>query len=120
MKTVDSQDHDRDGLIDSEGEPDQTYDAWSVKGASAYCGGLHIATLRCVSKMAEILGDQEKAKAYEELFIKAKNAYDTKLWNGKYYKYDCSDSKHSDSIMADMCCGHWFLRSSGFSYEVAF
>ena len=28
MKTIQSQDHDNDGLIDSEGWPDQTYDAW--------------------------------------------------------------------------------------------
>ena len=41
MITVQSQDHDNDGLIDSEGAPDQTYDAWAVTGASAYCGGLH-------------------------------------------------------------------------------
>jgi uncharacterized protein (DUF608 family) len=36
MITVQSQDYDNDGLIDSQGEPDQTYDAWSVTGASAF------------------------------------------------------------------------------------
>ena len=54
---------------------------------------------------------------YTKLLNKAYEAYNTKLWNGKYYKYDCSDSDYNDSIMTDMCCGHWFLRCSGLSYE---
>jgi len=37
---------------------------------------------------------------------------------GRYYKYDCSNSNYNDSIMTDMCCGHWFLRSSGLGYDV--
>lgn len=120
MKTVDSQDRDGDGLIDSEGWPDQTFDAWSVKGASAYCGGLHVAVLQCVSQMANIFGETKIEKEYEAKLSKAKNAYDAKLWNGKYYNYDSSRRNYSDSIMADMCCGHWFLRCSGFKYEVSF
>ena len=118
MIMVQSQDHDGDGLIDSEGLPDQTYDAWSVTGASAYCGGLHVATLACVCKIAKILGDIETFDKYEQILKRAKEAYDDKLWNGKYYKYDCSNSDYNDSIMADMCCGHWYLKSSGFEYEV--
>lgn len=120
MITVQSQDHDGDGLIDSEGLPDQTYDAWSVTGASAYCGGLHVATLSCVCKIASILGDSDSFEKYNQIFKKAKDAYNKKLWNGKYYKYDCSNSDYNDSIMTDMCCGHWYLRSSGFEHEVMF
>ena len=118
MITVQSQDHDNDGLIDSEGQPDQTYDAWSVTGASAYCGGLHVASLKCVCEIAKLLGDTEAFDKYSEIFNRAKESYDTKLWNGKYYKYDCSNSSYNDSIMTDMCCGHWYLRSSGFKHEV--
>ena len=119
LETIESQDKDRDGLIDSEGEPDQTYDAWSVKGASAYCGGLHVASLQCICKIAELLDDTSILNNYREKLKKAKHAYDSKLWNGKYYNYDCSESSYSDSIMADMCCGHWFLRCSGLDYEVS-
>jgi non-lysosomal glucosylceramidase len=119
MITVQSQDHDGDGLIDSEGLPDQTYDAWSVTGASAYCGGLHVATLRCVCEMAKLMGDKESEDMYETIFEQARDSYNAKLWNGKYYKYDCSNSNYSDSIMADMCCGHWYLRCSGMKYEVS-
>ena len=118
MITVQSQDHDNDGLIDSKGEPDQTYDAWFVSGASAYCGGLHVATLKVVCEIAKLLDDKESVEKYSSILIKAKKSYDTKLWNGKYYNYDCSTSDYNDSIMTDMCCGHWYLRCSGLNYEV--
>ena len=118
MITVQSQDYDHDGLIDSQGEADQTYDAWAVTGASAYCGGLHVATLKCVCEIAKLLDDQEAFSKYDAILTQAKNSYETKLWNGKYYKYDCSNSNYNDSIMTDMCCGQWYLRSSGFKHEV--
>ena len=118
MVTVQSQDHDGDGLIDSEGLPDQTYDAWFVKGASAYCGGLHVAVLACVCEMAKLMDDDASFVKYGRLFEQAREAYDKKLWNGRYYNYDCSESDYSDSIMADMCCGQWYLRCSGFKHEV--
>lgn len=33
------------GMIENEGFPDQTYDAWSATGVSAYSGGLWVAAL---------------------------------------------------------------------------
>ncbi len=82
MITVQSQDHDNDGLIDSEGFPDQTYDAWHVTGASAYCGGLHVATLKVVCEIAKILNDNETLDKYASILHRAKEAYNEKLWNG--------------------------------------
>ena len=120
MLTVQAHDSDGDGLIDSHGQPDQTYDAWSVTGASAYCGGLHVACLACVCEMARVLGDSEASEVYASGLERAKAAYDAKLWNGIYYKYDCGTSGHSDSIMTDMCCGRWYLRSAGFARHQVF
>jgi non-lysosomal glucosylceramidase len=111
--TVQQNDLDGDGLIESLGEPDQTYDTWPVKGASAYCGGLHVASLEVACRIAHLLNDQEFLNEYLIILKNAKKAYDTKLWNGKYYNYDSTNN----SIMSDMCCGHWYLRSSGFNYE---
>lgn len=119
LVTIQSHDRDNDGLVDSEGFPDQTYDAWSVTGASAYVGGLHVATLKVVCEIAKLLDDEKILTEYTPVLKKASEAYDKKLWNGKYYKYDCSESNYNDSIMTDMCCGHWFLRSSGLNYEVS-
>ncbi len=31
---------------------------------------------------------------------------------GTYYNYDSSGKSYHDSVMADQCAGHWFLRAS--------
>lgn len=118
MDAIQAKDHDGDGLVDSLGRPDQTYDAWSVTGASAYCGGLHLAVLKSVIEISKLLGENEFNEKYTKIFEQARQAYHTKLWNGSYFKYDSSKNYYNDSIMADMCCGHWFLRSSGLEYQV--
>lgn len=118
LETIQTQDRDGDCLIDSLGKPDQTYDAWSVTGASAYCGGLHLATLKCSIEMARLLNDSHIEEKLSNLLVKAEKSYHDKLWNGTYFNYDSSKNNYHDSIMTDMCCGHWFLRSSGFKYEL--
>ncbi|XP_072167207.1 non-lysosomal glucosylceramidase-like [Diadema setosum] len=111
MAKAKSQDKDGDGLIDHEGTADQTYDAWTSKGVSAYCGGLYLAALRCACEMGELLGDQAAVREFSEILERGKASYEKKLWNGKYYNYDSSDQSYHDSIMADQTCGHWYLRA---------
>ena len=45
------------------------------------------------------------------MWEKARGAYTSKLWNGKYYDYDTSNNPQHDSIMADMMCGQWYSRA---------
>lgn len=111
---MDQFDKDGDGMIENEGFPDQTYDAWSVSGVSAYCGGLWVAALQAGSSMARELGDGPLADHLWAKFEKAKEAYD-KLWNGSYFNYDSGDSKTSDSIQADQLAGQWYARACGLS-----
>lgn len=106
-------DRDGDGLIENDGYPDQTYDTWSVKGPSAYTGGLWLACLSAAAAMAEAAGQPEAAAAYRQQLRRAQQAYEARLWNGEYYNYDASPSKHHDSIMADQLAGHWFARACG-------
>ncbi|NDJ54803.1 MAG: hypothetical protein GYB68_17170 [Chloroflexi bacterium] len=105
-------DSDDDGLIENDGA-DQTYDTWTVYGPSAYTGGLWLASLSAMSKMAEELGDEEQATAYREQFERAAAAYDQALWNGDYYDYDASGKKTSTTIMADQIAGHWYAQACG-------
>ncbi|KAF2897843.1 hypothetical protein ILUMI_08327 [Ignelater luminosus] len=109
-------DTDSDGLIENSGKPDQTYDTWVMTGASAYCGGLWLAALYGMITIAQALNKTNDVKIYTILLEKAKKAFETKLWNGKYYNFDCSDN--ATSVMSDQLCGHWYLRSCGFKYEV--
>ena len=100
-------DHDGDGLIENEGYPDQTYDTWVTRGASAYSGGLYLAALRATEEIAHALGDSPTVSQYHSLFEKARASYIKKLWNGNYFNYD-SDSPYRDSIMSDQLAGQWY------------
>ncbi|XP_056884156.1 non-lysosomal glucosylceramidase [Takifugu flavidus] len=106
-------DLDGDGLIENSGFADQTYDGWTVTGPSAYCGGLWLASLVVMCKMARLLGNEMKYQYYRDILDRGSVAYDKVLWNGKYYNYDSSGKDHSNSVMSDQCAGHWFLRASG-------
>ncbi|PIK61130.1 putative non-lysosomal glucosylceramidase-like [Apostichopus japonicus] len=111
MESAKEHDTDGDGVIDNCGKADQTYDVWVVTGASAYCGGLWLAALRCMCEMARILDHQDALQDYQSILDRGKVSYDKKLWNGRYYNYDSSDKVYSDSIMADQTAGHWYLRA---------
>jgi non-lysosomal glucosylceramidase len=106
-------DLDGDGLIENEGIPDQTYDVWSATGASAYTGGLWLACLSAAAEMADILGEKEQAEDYRVMYEKGMASYEDKLWNGKYYNYDSSESRHHNIIMADQLAGQWYAKACG-------
>ncbi|KAJ0818355.1 putative glucosylceramidase [Helianthus annuus] len=113
MAYMDQFDRDYDGLIENDGFPDQTYDAWTVHGVSAYCGCLWLAALQATAAMAAQLGDSTTAEQYKRKFIKAKKAFESKLWNGSYFNYDSGSSSNSKSIQADQLAGQWYMASSG-------
>ncbi|XP_074583993.1 uncharacterized protein LOC141840012 [Curcuma longa] len=106
-------DRDGDGLIENDGFPDQTYDAWTVLGVSAYCGCLWLAALQAGAAMAQRLGDHAFAEKCKIKFLKAKPAFEAKLWNGSYFNYDSGSSGNSRSIQADQLAGQWYAASSG-------
>ncbi|XP_061468542.1 non-lysosomal glucosylceramidase [Rhineura floridana] len=106
-------DVDGDGLIENSGFADQTYDAWVVTGASAYCGSLWLAALCMMCRMAEVLDEGEALQKHSALLAKGTVAFEKRLWNGKYYNYDSSQSLSSNSIMSDQLAGQWFLRACG-------
>ncbi|XP_012077148.1 non-lysosomal glucosylceramidase isoform X2 [Jatropha curcas] len=111
MAYMDQFDKDGDGMIENEGFPDQTYDAWSVTGVSAYCGGLWVAALQATSALACEVGDNASASYFWVKFQKAKAVYST-LWNGSYFNYDSSGNS---SIQADQLAGQWYARACGLS-----
>jgi len=106
-------DKDKDGMIENDGFPDQTYDVWSAKGPSAYCGGLWLACLQAGAALAKEMSMPDIAADYLEKLEKAQQVYESRLWNGSYYDYEASGSKHQDSIMADQLAGHWYSQSCG-------
>jgi len=106
-------DRDDDGLPEHDNLPDQTYDTWPMKGASAYGGSLWLAALEAAIKMGRLVGDQEAIARYSSWLKLGRAAFESKLWNGKYYLYDASGGPHSDSIMADQLAGQWYADATG-------
>ncbi|MED6134806.1 hypothetical protein PIB30_040420 [Stylosanthes scabra] len=113
MEYMEQFDRDGDGLIENDGFPDQTYDTWTVHGISAYCGCLWLAALQAAAAMALQLGDRDFAETCKRKFLKAKPAFEEKLWNGSYFNYDSGSSSNSKSIQADQLAGQWYTASSG-------
>ena len=111
-------DKDNDGLIENSKFPDQTFDTWLMDGPSAYCGGLWLASLHCMSIMAHLLDQPDECIQYTEMLEKGKTSFEDKLWNKTYYQFDVASSS-KQSIMADQLCGHWYLRCCGFTYDVS-
>jgi non-lysosomal glucosylceramidase len=105
-------DKDGDGLIENGGFPDQTYDVWITRGASAYSGGLYLAALRATEEIARSLGDTNTAQEYKSLFQRAQASYIKKLWNGEYFNYDLNSPYHTN-IMADQLAGQWYANLTG-------
>lgn len=109
---------EEDGMIKNSGFPDQTYDAWTMSGVSAYCGSLWLASLAVFIKMAKLVNQISVANDFSAVFEKAKVTFEKKLWNGHYFNFDSSEASHSNSIMADQLCGLWYLHSCKVSDEV--
>ncbi|KAK6617312.1 hypothetical protein RUM44_005643 [Polyplax serrata] len=110
-------DKDGDGLIENQGLPDQTYDTWTMTGPSSYCGTLWLAALESTCQLAIVLRDTDNLNKFSSILFRAKKAFDAKLWNGKYYNFDCS-VKRSKTIMSDQLCGLWYLECSGLKNKI--
>ncbi|XP_053310893.1 non-lysosomal glucosylceramidase [Spea bombifrons] len=106
-------DTDCDGLIENSGFADQTYDGWVMTGPSSYCGGLWLAAVCVMCHMAQIHGDTAAYDKFSAILKKGKESFENRLWNGKYYNYDCGSQMYRDSVMSDQCAGQWFLRACG-------
>ncbi|HUO59792.1 MAG TPA: non-lysosomal glucosylceramidase [Candidatus Acidoferrales bacterium] len=105
-------DTDHSGLPKNEAYPDQTYDEWTVKGNSAYCGGLYLAALRAGEEIARKLGDQSTAQRYRQMFNRGQLTYVSKLWNGSYFRYD-TEGQNSNDVQSEQLAGQWYANLTG-------
>jgi non-lysosomal glucosylceramidase len=112
-------DRDGDGLPEHDGQPDQTYDAWSMTGPSAYSGALWLAALRATIRLGEMVGDSANVARFGELLDRGTAAFEARLWNGRCYRFDASGEDSSDSVMADQLAGQWYADATGLGDLVA-
>jgi len=112
-------DRDADGLPEHDGQPDQTYDMWSMTGPSAYTGALWLAALRAAIRLGEMVGDAATVARFRELHDRGSLSFEAKLWNGRSYRFDASAEASSDSVMADQLAGQWYADATGLGDLVA-
>jgi non-lysosomal glucosylceramidase len=106
-------DRDDDGLPEHDGQPDQTYDMWSMTGPSAYTGALWLAALRAAIRLGEMVGDDATVTRFRDLHDRGSVSFEDKLWNGRSYRFDTSGEASSESVMADQLAGQWYADATG-------
>ncbi|WP_096714234.1 GH116 family glycosyl-hydrolase [Microbacterium sp. SZ1] len=110
-------DRDGDDLLD--GEMHNTYDI-EFHGAEPLANGVHLAALRAGARMAEHLGDAERAAQWSERADRVAIAMDDVLWNGEYYRQviddvDAHRYQYGEGVLSDQLLGqfHAFVNGLG-------
>ena len=78
-------DRDKDGVM--EGRQHNTYDI-EYFGPNTMMGTLYLGALRAAARMAQYLGDSDKAAEYQSVFESGRSRIEETLWNGEYYIQD--------------------------------
>lgn len=82
-----TQDTDGDGLPNND-DRSTTYDDWAFFGANSYASTLWVAALAAFREMARLLGCPADWAPYAELYTKAAQAVESRLWDEElgYYR----------------------------------
>ena len=78
-------------------------------GMTPHVGGIHLAHLRIVERMAKAVGDQEFAEECKKWLDQGSASMENKLWAGKYYLayYEPDSGKKSDLVFGYQLDGDW-------------
>jgi uncharacterized protein (DUF608 family) len=93
----------------------QFYDVWPWKGTSSYVAGTWLATLAAGKAMAEAAGDHQFANECAARLAHAQKSYNTRLWNGRYYRLWSNPAKNtsSDVCLANQLMAQWCAKVAG-------
>jgi uncharacterized protein (DUF608 family) len=115
MEATAQLDGDGDGLPDHDTRRN-TYDAWDFEGTPAYIASLWISALLAGIRMAEDLGHAAQAGRWRQALKKGIAAFETKLWNGRYYSLWVNGAKRDECCMTDQIDGEWFTSLVGLGH----
>lgn len=84
-------------------------------GLVSHVGGLHLAQLRMVKRMADKMGDAEFAQQCDQWLAAGSDAMETDLWAGTHYLlyHELDSGKKSDVLMSCQLDGEWIARFHG-------
>ncbi|NQT00366.1 MAG: hypothetical protein HQ595_04700 [Candidatus Omnitrophica bacterium] len=111
-----STDKNRDCLPDNEGK-DSTFDVWDFNGVNSYTSSVFLAALLATQRMAQKNKDFTFLKLCREYFLKGRDSFQRKLWNGKFYiaGYEDNAKKYESSIVGQLN-GQWYAHLLGLGY----
>jgi uncharacterized protein (DUF608 family) len=84
-------------------------------GMATHLGGLRLAELRMMQRMAEAVGDGDYVECCREWFAEGSSAMEEEMWAGNYYLnfWEPSTGKRSDDVMGYQLDGEWTARYHG-------
>jgi uncharacterized protein (DUF608 family) len=84
-------------------------------GMCAHLGGMHLAELRIMERMARHMGDEGYVKQCQAWLAEGTRAMEEEMWTGNYYLnfYEKETGKKSDVVMAFQLDGEWTARFHG-------
>ncbi|UNK71093.1 GH116 family glycosyl-hydrolase [Microbacterium sp. H1-D42] len=111
-------DRDGDGLLD--GELHNTYDI-EFHGIDPLANGFQLAALRAGARMAEHLGEADRAQRWSARADEAADAMERMLWNGEFYRQliddvDAHRYQYGDGVLSDQLLGQFHAFLGGLGY----
>ncbi len=84
-------------------------------GMCAHLGGMHMAQLRIMERMARKMGDEAYAKQCRQWLDGGSRAMESEMWTGEYYLnyYEKETGKKSDDVMSCQLDGEWTAKFHG-------
>ena len=84
-------------------------------GMATHMGGLRLAQLRIMERMAEAMNDTEYAERCRVWFAEGSKAMEEEMWTDSYYLnfYEKETGKKSDDVMAFQLDGEWAAKFHG-------
>ena len=78
-------------------------------GMCSHLGGLRLAHLRIMERMAQDMGDDDYVARCREWYADGSRAMEEEMWAGSYYLnyYDLETGKKSDDVMGYQLDGQW-------------
>ena len=84
-------------------------------GMAPHAGGMHLANLRMLERMAEKVGDRAFAQQCRDWLTQGSRALESQLWTGSYYLayYEPKTKRKSDNVFGYQLDGEWMAKFHG-------
>jgi hypothetical protein len=110
-------DSDGDGLPDRDTRRN-TYDVWDFLGTPSYIASLWLAGWKAGARLAEDMGDEQRAAQYREKLERGRAAFLDRLWNGEYFSLWVDGERRDECCMTDQLSGEWYTRLMGLGNQL--